>query len=264
MLVVRCCAGFIIWIMIVIGVLGIEFIGIMFILEAKGVKVSPYINNHIASVSYDTLVIVGSCLIVVGVILLVLVVCLRSRIAMGVKAVEVGAIFIFENCCIVLMPITQAIFVVAAIAGTISGVIYLYSLGDLSFEGTNAFPDVGLTDKLKILIAFVIGGGVWTMFFFHGCNHYMMCSAVSIWYFNHDSGTQGSPLCDSLKRLVRFNMGSVAITSLINGILFVLKLIVQILSFETKDDDHCLVRTCIKCMNCFLCVCKAYLYPNSV
>lgn len=60
-----------------------------------------------------------------------------------------------------------------------------------------------------------------------------------------------------MKRLIRFNMGSVAITALINGILFVLKLIVQILSFEAKDDDHCLVAACIKCMNCVLCLCKA-------
>ena len=95
MLFVRCCAGVVIWVMIMIGVVGIELVGIMMILEAKGVNISPYLNSHIESVSYDTLIIVGSCLIVFGVILFILVVCLRSRISQGIKAVEVGAIFIF-------------------------------------------------------------------------------------------------------------------------------------------------------------------------
>ena len=85
----------------------------------------------------------------------------------------------------VLLPVTQAIFVVAAIAATIAGVVYLYSLGSLSFTGTNAFPDVSLSDGQKVMLAFIVGGGVWTMFFFHGCNHYMMCSAVAVWYFSH-------------------------------------------------------------------------------
>lgn len=110
------------------------------------------------------------------------------------------------------------------------------------------------------MVAFCIAGGVWTMFFFHGCNQYMICSAVAVWYFNHDSPYDlGSPLGDSFGRLVRYNLGSVAITALINGILFVLKIIVQILSFEANDEDGKCVTFCIKCMNCLLCLCKVYL-----
>ena len=87
LLFIRCCAGVVIWIMIIIGFIGIELVGIMMILEAKGFNISPYLNNTLESVSYDTLIIVGSCLIVFGVILLVLVICLKSRINQGIKAV---------------------------------------------------------------------------------------------------------------------------------------------------------------------------------
>lgn len=70
------------------------------------------------------------------------------------------------------------------------------------------------------------------MLYFHGCNHFMICSSVAIWYYNHESKFDlGNPFGDSLHRLVRYNTGSVAITSLVNGFLFILKLLAHIFSF---------------------------------
>lgn len=94
-LFVRCCAGPIIWLAILIFIGGMITIGVFFILQAKGVTVPDFIAASLSSISYNTLIIVGSCLLGGAVLVLLLVVCLRSRISMGAKAVELGSIFLF-------------------------------------------------------------------------------------------------------------------------------------------------------------------------
>lgn len=84
---VRICTGPIIWLAIAITIGGMLTIGVFFILQAKGVTVSKFISDNIPSYSYDTLIIIGSLTIAAALILLLLVICLRSRLNMGAKAV---------------------------------------------------------------------------------------------------------------------------------------------------------------------------------
>jgi hypothetical protein len=93
-LFVRCCTGPIIWLAIFIFIGGMITIGVFFILEAKGVTVPSFIASTLTTLSYNTLIIVGSCLLGGAVLVLLLVICLRSRIQTGAKAVELGSIFL--------------------------------------------------------------------------------------------------------------------------------------------------------------------------
>jgi hypothetical protein len=95
LIVVRCCTGLIIWVFIIICLLGMELIGILFILQAKGINVSSYVSNSVSTLSYNSLIILGSGLIVSGVLLSLIVLCMRSRIELGSKAVELAAMFLF-------------------------------------------------------------------------------------------------------------------------------------------------------------------------
>jgi hypothetical protein len=69
---------------------------------------------------------------------------MRSRIALGSKVVELAAMFLLENCCVILLPITQALFIAAGLAAIIVGAIYLYSLGNFTFPNNSAFPVVAM------------------------------------------------------------------------------------------------------------------------
>jgi hypothetical protein len=230
---VRCCTGIVIWLAIIVCVAGMEVVGIFFILEAKGVNISSFVSDSLSKLTQNSLLIIGSSMIVAGVIVALLAICLRSRIALGSKSVELGAIFLLENCCIILLPITQAIFIAAGLAAIIVGGTYLYSLGNFTFPDYSAFPVISLPPEVVVLITVYLVGGFWLIFFFHGCNHFIICSAVSIWYFNHESPHDlGSPFGDSLYRLLRFHPGSVAITSLVNGIFYIVKILAHILSFK--------------------------------
>jgi hypothetical protein len=93
--VVRCCSGCIIWTSIIICILGLEAVGIMFILQVNGIKVSPFISDNLSSLSINSLTIIGSGFMAAGFLFFLTVLCLRSRINTGSKSVELGAIFLF-------------------------------------------------------------------------------------------------------------------------------------------------------------------------
>jgi hypothetical protein len=95
---------------------------------------------------------------------------------------------------------------------------------------------------------------LWMIFFFHGCNHYVLCSAVAVWYFDGSNGYQNAPCGQSFSRLFRFNLGTVAFTSLVNGLFFIVKVIAHILSFDNTDNDNCMVACCLKCLNALFCI----------
>jgi hypothetical protein len=265
LLVIRCCSGAIIWVSIFICVGGLELIGILFVLQAKGTTINSYVSQNISRLSYDSLLIIGSGFIGGGVIMALIVCCLRSRIALGSKSVELGAIFLFENCCVIMLPITQAIFVAAGLGAIIIGGVYLYSLGDFTFPDNVAFPVIALPPTVITMVVIFLFCGFWLVFFFLGCNSFILCSAVSIWYFNHESAHDlGSPFGDSLTRLICYHPGTVAITALINCIFEVLRMIANLLSFEAGDEDTGCTALCLKCLNCLFCIFKWYFLPHIV
>ena len=110
-----------------------------------------------------------------------------------------------------------------------------------------------------VYIAICLFGGLWTLFYFHGCNQFILSSATAVWYFQHEnSEEQASPFCDSLGRLIRFHSGSVSIVSLIHGLFFVIKLICNIFSFQPSEDDNGAVKCCLQCLNVVFFIFKMY------
>jgi hypothetical protein len=190
---VRICASFIIWLAVVVAIGGMLTVGVFFILTAKGVVIDDYVYQHLSDISYDTLIVVGSAILVAAFLLFLLVLCLHSRLTMGTKAVELGSIFLFDNCCMVFLPITQVFFILATITALIFGAGYLYSEGAFAFPGNAAFPSVSLDGGQIAMIAVFFAACLWMIFFFHGCNHYLLCSAVTIWYFNGTNGYETAP-----------------------------------------------------------------------
>lgn len=157
----------------------------------------------------------------------------------------------------VLLPVSQAIFLGGGLAGLIVGGIYLYSKGDFTFPDNAAFPVIATTASQIIIVIVFVLGAIWLLCYFIGCNSFILCSAVSIWYFNHESQHDlGNPFGDSLSRLIRFHSGSVAITGFLNGIFAALSFIANLLSFEAGEEDSGCTACCLKFFSCICCLFK--------
>lgn len=87
LLVIRCCSGGIIWVSIFICIVGLELVGILFILQSQGISINQFVTDNISKLSYHSLIIIGSGFIAGGVLIALIVVCLRSRISLGSKSV---------------------------------------------------------------------------------------------------------------------------------------------------------------------------------
>lgn len=121
---------------------------------------------------------------------------------------------------------------VATLAALITGGISLYSLGNMTFPDSIAFPIITVQAKEIVAIVVYLLGGLWLAFFFLGCNSFILCSAASIWFFNHESRFDlGAPFGDSLWRLIRYHPGSVAITAFINCIFAIIRILATLFSF---------------------------------
>ena len=258
LLVVRWCAVPLIWLSIFLLISSTLTVGILFILEARGVTVSSFISSNLPALTFDALLTLGIYLIVTALFLTLLVICLRSRIMMGANAVKLGSLFIFENCMTTMLPITFGCLILLALVGLITGGISLYSDGQLSFPNNRAVPEIHLSGGQIALIIFFIFAGLWTVFFLNGCNNFLLCSAVAIWYYSHSGGSTGAPCCDSFWRLLRYHWGSVALSSMLNSSLFVLKVLANILSFDVDEDDSSMVSCCLSCLNYFFCLFRVY------
>ena len=85
----------------------------------------------------------------------------------------------------VILPITQAIFVIATLVVMVIGGVSLFSMGDLDLSDNRAFPIVHLSGAQIAYVSICLFGGLCTLFYFHGANQFILSSAVPIWYFHH-------------------------------------------------------------------------------
>ena len=93
----------------------------------------------------------------------------------------------------IILPVSQVILIFLTIVAFIFGAGYLYSEGTLTYPNNDAFPDISLNGGQIAMISVYFAACLWMIFFFHGCNHFMLCSAVAVWYFNAIDGVYHSP-----------------------------------------------------------------------
>ena len=134
-----------------------------------------------------------------------------------------------------LLPFTQVLFIIGSLAALVLGAASIYSTGDFSFPANSAFPTIYVSTIRIVMLSCFGFGGIWTMFFFHGCNHYLLSSTASLWYFNHENHITQYPFSNSFGRMIKFNLGTVAVVSLIHGLLYILKVLIHLFTYDEKD-----------------------------
>jgi hypothetical protein len=96
--------------------------------------------------------------------------------------------FLLNNCFLVILPVLEGALIILALAGFIAGGVSLLSLGDFSFPDNQPFPNLAFNGgEIGMIVVFVVAS-LWLIFFINGCNQFMLCSGVSVWYFSTLNG----------------------------------------------------------------------------
>lgn len=273
----RCCAGVFVW-LIILAFLGLVFTGATFALkesnrlagltvdqnngeavaETTTDKVTTFSDNFSSSYyNSKNLKYASIFLYVLGGISVLILLFSLSSIAISIAVIKTASEFISSNCMIIFVPLTISILVVGFIFGWIFGLVYLWSIGELTPGTITAFATVKWDTTNRYLMVFYFFGLLWNVAFINYLTIFIVACCVAIWYFTYDNPDQRPrfPICRSLWWALRYHLGSLGFGALLLAIIqfvkFVLMYIVHyIQDLEKKGIESNMIKWVVKCLIC--------------
>jgi len=83
------------------------------------------------------------------------------------------------------------------------------------------------------LVAFI-----WFTSFILGCQHFVIASAVSQWFFTRTKDKIGSPIARGFSLLLRFHLGSVCLGSILITLIKIVRMIVESVNKNLRDSEN--------------------------
>ena len=260
---IRCCAGFIIYTLIICILAGL--IALSYLCHLKADTYKTVGDNTYEKVM---LAFMWVCGILAAVwFIFILVMCNRIRLAVGL--IEATGKYINNNCCIVLVPFLFFIFNVAFIAYWVLLSAYLYSSGEFDEKNSAVIANFKWDSKIRYSWWFHLFSLLYICEILSAISQFVYASSACIWYFTNEKGTEDHPICKSFKRVFRYHLGSLAFGSLIIAIIRFLMLLLESFkkkiekTFGKKSETGCCYKCIICCLQCFLkCIQKTMEFIN--
>lgn len=262
LLLLRVCAAIIVT-LILIGV----FVGLVIL--AVFLRLTMYEYQEQADETKEVVfcVLFWIC-VVLAIIWLLFIVLMCNRIRLSIALIQIAAKYINTNCCVLCIPFIFFVITVIWIAYWIILSVYLYSTGDFDQENSKVIA----TFKWKYEIRYFWWYHLFALFyidaFISAFSQFVYASCTSIWYFNHDKGTEGHFILKSFKRAFRYHLGSIAFGSLIIAIVrFIMFLFERFKKRMEKSIGKSQPNKCFKCVMCCIgcclkCIEKVLEYIN--
>lgn len=108
---------------------------------------------------------------------------------------------------------------------------------------------------VKYLWWFLVLMLFWSSEFILGCQQMTVASAVASWYFSRDRASLICPIGNSIRRVAKFHLGSIALGSFLIVLLKIPRLILSYLEYYLKE-----YRERYQCINCTFKCCQCFFY----
>uniref|UniRef100_A0A8B9H281 Choline transporter-like protein n=1 Tax=Astyanax mexicanus TaxID=7994 RepID=A0A8B9H281_ASTMX len=200
------------------------------------------------------------------VILLLLMLFMRKRVALTIALFHVAGKVFIHLPLLVLQPFCTflALFL-----------FWVYWILVLLFLGTTGIPEkneeTGLTEfrlsgPLQYLTWYHAVGLIWISEFILACQQMTVAGAVVTYYFTRDKNKLPlTPILSSVLRLMRYHLGTVAKGSFIITLVKIPRLILMYIYNQLKGKENACARCLLKaCICCLWCLEKCLNYLNQV
>nr|XP_022315976.1 choline transporter-like protein 1 [Crassostrea virginica]XP_022315977.1 choline transporter-like protein 1 [Crassostrea virginica] len=257
-ILLRFIAGVVIWLMVLLLGLG-SVVGTALCwyhyYELKGGPNSEEESNWLIGSISATVVMV-----IVVLVLLVM----RRRIGLVVQLFKEAGRAVSRVPFLLLQPL----WTILCFLGFFALLSYIFlameSAGQPIISNTTGFVSFEKDDKIKGLKWFHIFASVWILQFIFACEKIVISGAVAIWYFQRDSGMPTFPILLSIKRLLRYHLGSAVFGSFIITLLVVVNWILGFIHKRVKNSSCAVGDFLMKCLRCcFWCFENAIRFINS-
>lgn len=269
------CAGCLVWGCILITIFGGAFLS--FVLLKAGIDADHSVSEDRAKALKWT----GSIALIITGIFTAVILYLRKRISLAITVVKESGAVLGDICALVLFPVVPILLAIGYLSFWLYVALYLYSVGHNIDEVTprvvlfdavtgtrNENPGTMVVRKwdtgLKNLVYAHVFGLLWNMQFLVYFSYMVIAGTVADWYFSHtdehDNKRRGNakgelsntPICDSLKRICRFHLGSIALGSLLIAIIQSIRAVLFYIQKHTAKNPNAVVRCLNSCVNCCL------------
>uniref|UniRef100_A0AAR2LE03 Choline transporter-like protein n=1 Tax=Pygocentrus nattereri TaxID=42514 RepID=A0AAR2LE03_PYGNA len=266
MVIIRYISAVLVWILTFIVVLG--SLGGTSVLWWLYIDHRLTMNETVASKDHmQALLVYAISATVFTVILLLLMLFMRKRVALTIALFHVAGKVFIHLPLLVLQPFCTflALFL-----------FWVYWILVLLFLGTTGIPEkneeTGLTEfrlsgPLQYLTWYHAVGLIWISEFILACQQMTVAGAVVTYYFTRDKNKLPlTPILSSVLRLMRYHLGTVAKGSFIITLVKIPRLILMYIYNQLKGKENacarCLLKACICCLWC-LEKCLNYLNQNA-
>ena len=244
LLFLRCCAGIIVFI-ILVGI----FVGLVVLSVLLRIKMNDYKDDGNDSKQELFCVLFWICVVIAAAwLLFVLIMC--NRIRLSIALIQIAAKYINSNCSILWIPFLFFILTIGWIAYWIILSVYLYSTGDFDQEHSKIFASFKWKYEIRYLWWYHLFALFYIDAFISAFSQFIYASSASIWYFNHDKGTEGHLILTSFSRAFKYHLGSIAFGSLIIAIVRFIMFFFE--KFKQKLEKS-MSKKAGKCYKCVLC-----------
>jgi hypothetical protein len=253
LLFLRCCAGFIVFI-ILVGI----FVGLVILSIILRFKIIEYKDDGDETKQILFTVLFWVCAIL-ALIWLIFVLVMCNRIRLSIALIQIAAKYINLNCLILWVPFLFFILSAAWIGYWIVLSLYLYSSGEFDQENSKILASFKWKYEIRYLWWYHLFALFYIYAFISAFSQFVYASSAAIWYFSHEKGTEPHNILKSFKRGFRYHCGSLAFGALIVAIVkFIMFFMEKIKKKVEKAAGNgkigkcyrCLINCCQCCLNC--------------
>ena len=178
---------------------------------------------------------------ILNLIILVLIVWTRKSVKLSLELIKEANSAFFGNIAVIFNPFITGLLLILLFGAMVATVALCFSnvVAEVDLDGLVAYV-IDPTYHLYVKVAYVAFVFVWLIFFVLGCQKVVLSDVFSSWYFRKKQSLAATcckcfcPAIGPVKRLVKYNLGSVAFGSLFVAIAKILRLLAYLFGYELK------------------------------
>ena len=260
LLFLRCCAGFITFLIILFVEGGLVVLAVYFkLLSQKEEEIQAESDTTDLAFFWTFTALAAAWLI------FILIMCNRIRLAVALT--EVTSKYIHKTWCIVFVPFLFFVILVIWLAYWIIMLVFLYTAGEFEKGSTKIFASFRMDEKLEYGFWFHIFMLFYITAIISAYSQFVYASTACIWYFNFEKGTENHPIAKSFERGIRYHFGSLVFGATIIAIIRFLMVVVEYIKKKMEKTAGKSKGKCFKCIFCCIecclgCCSKIMEYVN--
>ena len=251
-LFLRCCAGFITFLLILLVQAGFIVLAVYFYFlhdDEEEIQAESDTTDYAFFWVFTALAAVW--------LLLTLIFCNKIRLAIALT--EVTSKYIHKTCCIIFVPFLFFVIVVVWLALWIILLVFLYASGEFQND-SKIFASFKMDEKLEYGFWYHIFMLFYITAIIEAYSQFVYASSACIWYFNYEKGTENHPIAKSFERGVRYHFGSLVfgatIVAIIRFLMFFVEYVKKQMEKSAGKTQGKFIKCLFGCIQCCLGCCN--------